>query len=54
MTQCSTVHRKNGLDTTVYDTGKSWMPHAHLFNYLGIRSISSEEFMTLARGQVSD
>jgi thioredoxin reductase len=30
------------------------MQHAHLFNYLGIRSISGDEFMTIARGQVRD
>jgi thioredoxin reductase len=45
---------KNGLDTTVFDTGDSWMHHAHLFNYLGIRSISGDEFMHVARGQVTD
>ncbi|MFC7058277.1 NAD(P)/FAD-dependent oxidoreductase [Halovenus salina] len=45
---------KNGLDTTVFDTGDSWMSHAHLFNYLGIRSIGGDEFMAVARGQVRD
>ena len=45
---------KNGLDTTVFDTDKTWMHKAHLFNYLGIRSISGDEFMNVARGQVTD
>jgi len=30
------------------------MHHAHLFNHLGIRSISGDEFMAVARGQVRD
>lgn len=45
---------KNGLETTVFDTDQTWMRKAHLFNYLGIRSISGSEFMALARGQVND
>ncbi|AHG03208.1 thioredoxin reductase [Halobacterium sp. DL1] len=45
---------KNGLDTVVFDTDETWMHHAHLFNYLGIRSISGDEFMEVARGQVRD
>jgi thioredoxin reductase (NADPH) len=45
---------KNGLDTVVFDTDESWMHKAHLFNYLGIRSISGDEFLTTARGQVQD
>ena len=46
--------QKNGLDTVVFDTDETWMYHAHLFNYLGIRSISGDEFMEIARGQVRD
>ncbi|WP_266081351.1 NAD(P)/FAD-dependent oxidoreductase [Haladaptatus caseinilyticus] len=46
--------QKNGLDTVVFDTDETWMHMAHLFNYLGIRSISGSEFMTIARGQVTD
>lgn len=46
--------QKNGLETTVFDTDETWMYHAHLFNYLGIRSISGDEFMEVARGQVRD
>jgi thioredoxin reductase len=46
--------QKNGLDTVVFDTDETWMYHAHLFNYLGIRSISGDEFMEVARGQVRD
>ncbi|MFC7082031.1 NAD(P)/FAD-dependent oxidoreductase [Halorussus caseinilyticus] len=45
---------KNGLDTVVFDTDETWMHHAHLFNYLGVRSISGSEFMEVARGQVDD
>lgn len=45
---------KNGLDTVVFDTDKTWMHKAHLFNYLGIRSIDGTELLTLARGQVDD
>jgi len=45
---------KNGLDTVLFDTDETWMHKAHLFNYLGIRSVDGEEFMTLARGQTED
>jgi thioredoxin reductase (NADPH) len=45
---------KNGLETTVFDTDETWMHKAHLFNYLGIRSVSGDEFMELARGQAAD
>ncbi|TYL38784.1 thioredoxin reductase [Natronococcus pandeyae] len=45
---------KNGLETVVFDTDETWMHKAHLFNYLGIRSISGDEFLTLARGQIQD
>jgi thioredoxin reductase len=45
---------KNGLDTVVFDTDGTWMHKAHLFNYLGIRSIGGDEYMVVARGQVED
>jgi thioredoxin reductase len=45
---------KNGLDTLVFDTDETWMHKAHLFNYLGIRSIGGGEFMAIARGQTRD
>jgi thioredoxin reductase len=45
---------KNGLETVVFDTDETWMHKAHLFNYLGTRSISGDEFITTARGQVRD
>ena len=45
---------KNGLETVVFDTDETWMHKAHLFNYLGVRSIGGDEFMTIARGQASD
>ena len=40
---------KNGLETEVFDTDKTWLHHAHLFNYLGIRSIDGTEFLEVAR-----
>ncbi len=43
---------KNGLEATVFDTDKTWMHKAHLFNYLGIESIDGSEFMSVAREQV--
>ncbi|KZN22696.1 thioredoxin reductase [Haladaptatus sp. R4] len=46
--------QKNGLETMVFDTDETWMHKAHLFNYLGIRSIKGTEFMSIARGQVED
>jgi thioredoxin reductase len=45
---------KNGLDTVVFDTDETWMHKAHLFNYLGVRSIGGDEFMSIARGQTED
>ena len=45
---------KNGFETVVFDTDETWMHKAHLFNYLGIRSLGGEEFMTIARGQATD
>jgi thioredoxin reductase (NADPH) len=45
---------KNDLETVLFDTDESWMHKAHLFNYPGIRSISGDEFLTIARGQARD
>jgi thioredoxin reductase (NADPH) len=45
---------KNGLDTVVYDTDETWMHKAHLFNYLGTRSVGGDEFLVAARGQTRD
>ena len=45
---------KNGLDTVVFDTDKTWMHKAHLFNYLGIESVDGSAFMEDAREQVKD
>ncbi|WP_336365049.1 NAD(P)/FAD-dependent oxidoreductase [Halalkalicoccus salilacus] len=45
---------KNDLDTVVFDIDQTWMHKAHLFNYLGIRSISGSEFLAIARGQTRD
>ncbi|WP_129113655.1 FAD-dependent oxidoreductase [Halegenticoccus tardaugens] len=44
---------KNGLETTVFDTDKTWMHKAHLFNYLGIRSMDGDVFMQRAREQAT-
>ena len=44
--------RKNGLDTVVFDTDKTWMHKAHLFNYLGIGSVDGSAFLETARAQV--
>jgi len=40
---------KNGLDTIVFDTGETWMHKAHLYNYLGIRSMDGSVFQERAR-----
>lgn len=45
---------KNDLDTTVFDTDETWMHKAHLFNYLGIRSIDGDVFMDRARNHAVD
>lgn len=45
---------KNGLETVVFDTDKTWMHKAHLFNYLGIGSIGGSEFLATARQQARD
>lgn len=42
---------KNGLETVLFDTDQTWMNRAHLFNYLGIKSIGGAEFMETAREQ---
>jgi thioredoxin reductase (NADPH) len=44
---------KNGLDTTVFDTDKTWMHKAHLFNYLGIESEDGTAFIEDSREQVA-
>jgi thioredoxin reductase (NADPH) len=45
---------KNGLNTTVFDTDQTWLHRAHLFNYLGIKSIDGDEFLEIARDQVNE
>lgn len=44
---------KNDLDTVVFDTDKTWMHKAHLYNYLGIRSMDGSVFMDRAREHAS-
>jgi thioredoxin reductase (NADPH) len=44
---------KNGLETTVFDTDNTWLHKAHLFNYLGIRSMDGDVFLERAREQAT-
>ena len=44
--------QKNGLDATVFDTDKTWMHKAHLFNYPGIGSQDGTAFIETLRTQV--
>ncbi|WP_415380951.1 NAD(P)/FAD-dependent oxidoreductase [Halosimplex sp. TS25] len=43
---------KNDLHTVVFDTDKTWLHKAHLFNYLGIESEDGTAFLEDAREQV--
>ena len=45
---------KNDQEAVVFDTDKTWMHKAHLFNYLGIESMDGSEYVETARGQVDD
>lgn len=45
---------KNGLETTVFDTDKTWMHKAHLFNYPGVGSIDGSNYLEVLRDQVDD
>lgn len=45
---------KNGLETTVFDTDKTWMHKAHLFNYPGIGSVDGSNYLETLRDQVDD
>ncbi|PSQ37954.1 thioredoxin reductase [Halobacteriales archaeon SW_5_70_135] len=45
---------KNGLDTVLFDTDQTWMHKAHLFNYLGIKSIDGDAFVETSRDQVDE
>ncbi|MEF8757773.1 MAG: FAD-dependent oxidoreductase [Halobacteriales archaeon] len=40
---------KNDLETAVFDTDGTWLHKAHLFNYLGIRSMDGSNFLERAR-----
>jgi len=44
---------KNGLETTVFDTDGTWLHSAHLYNYLGIRSMDGDVFLERAREQAT-
>ena len=45
---------KNGLDTVLFDTDGTWMHKAHLFNYLGIKSVDGDAFLETAHDQVDE
>jgi thioredoxin reductase len=45
---------KNGLETAVFDTDKTWMHKAHLFNYPGIGSVDGSGYLETLREQVDD
>lgn len=44
--------QKNGLETTVFDTDKTWMHKAHLFNYPGLGSVDGTAFLENLRAHV--
>lgn len=44
--------QKNGLNTTIYDTGDSWVHNAHFFNYPGIGSLDGDAYLATTRRQV--
>ncbi len=48
------VTAKNGLETTVFDTGETAMYYARLSNYLGIDTIDGEQFVERARRRVRE
>ena len=45
---------KNGLDAVLFDTDKTWMHKAHLFNYPGIGSVGGTEYLATLRQQADD
>ena len=45
---------KNGLGAVLFDTDKTWMHKAHLFNYPGIGSVGGSEYISIARQQADD
>ena len=45
---------KNDLDTLIFDTDKTWLHKAHLYNYLGIEEVGGTEFLETAREQVEN
>ncbi len=44
--------QKNDLETVVFDTGKTWMNQAHLFNYPGIGSMDGSNYIDQLKSQV--
>ena len=45
---------KNGLDAVLFDTDKTWMHKAHLFNYPGLGAGGGDEFLATLRQQADD
>jgi thioredoxin reductase len=45
---------KNGLDAVLFDTDKTWLHKAHLFNYPGIGSVGGSEYLATLRQQADD
>ena len=43
---------KNGQEATVFDTDRTWMHKAHLFNYPGIGSVDGTAYLETLRKQV--
>ncbi|WP_123076694.1 FAD-dependent oxidoreductase [Halarchaeum sp. CBA1220] len=44
---------KNDLETVAFDGDGTWLHKAHLFNYLGIRSMDGDVFLERAREQTT-
>jgi thioredoxin reductase (NADPH) len=44
--------QKNGQEATVFDTDRTWMHKAHLFNYPGIGSVDGTAYLETLRKQV--
>ncbi|GGL20867.1 thioredoxin reductase [Halarchaeum grantii] len=44
---------KNDLETVAFDGDGTWLHKAHLFNYLGIRSMDGDVFLERAREQAT-
>ncbi|WP_440009213.1 FAD-dependent oxidoreductase [Halomicrococcus sp. SG-WS-1] len=45
---------KNGLETILFDTDETWVHSAYLLNYPGVKQMSGDAFVDVAREQVDD